>query len=91
MKSKNLAWTIFLTLGIALVVLVVGLDCLQGSSIIKLFGRTILECNYGLTSTDFRVKMGATAIFALFLALLFGPIVAVLRRPERTRRLKTSE
>jgi hypothetical protein len=89
MKSKNLVWEIFLTLGIALVVLVVGLDCLQGSSGIKLFG--ILECNYGLTSTDFRVKIGATAIFALFLALLFGPIVAVLRRSKRTRRSKTSE
>jgi chromate transport protein ChrA len=88
MKSSSMVEAIFLAASIALVALVIGLDCLQGSSAGKLFG--ILECDYALTSTDFPVKLGATAILALFLALLFGPVLAVLRRPDRTRQSKRS-
>jgi membrane protein implicated in regulation of membrane protease activity len=87
MKS-SVVEAIFLAAGIVLVALVIGLDCLQGSAAGKLFG--ILECNYALTSADFPIKLGATAILALFLALLFGPVLAVLRRPDRTKRPKHS-
>ena len=86
MKSSNLVEAIFLATGIVLVVLVVLVDCLQGLSPVKLFG--VLACNYGLTSSDFRVKILAIAILAIFAGLLFGPILAVLRRPERTKRSK---
>jgi hypothetical protein len=88
MKSNNILEAAFISTGIALVVLLVGLNCLQGSAGMKLFG--ILECNYGLTSADFRVKIAAAAMFVLFLALLFGPILAVLRRSNRIRRSKRS-
>jgi len=89
MKSSSILETAFMVTGIALVLLLVGLNCLQGSAGSKLFG--ILECDYGLTSADFRVKIGATAAFVLFLALLFGPILAVLRRSGRIRRSKRSD
>jgi hypothetical protein len=88
MKSTSILEAAFISTGIALVVLLVGLNCLQGSAGMKLFG--ILECNYGLTSADFRVKIGAAAVFVLFLALLFGPILAVLRRSRRIGRSKRS-
>jgi len=89
MKSSSVLETAFMVTGIALVLLLVGLNCLQGSAGSKLFG--ILECDYGLTSADFRVKIGATAAFVLFLALLFGPILAVLRRSGRIERSKRSD
>ena len=89
MKSSSILETAFMVTGIALVLLLVGLNCLQGSTGMKLFG--ILECDYGLTSADFRVKIGGTVVFVLFLALLFGPILAVLRRSGRNRRSKRSD
>jgi membrane protein implicated in regulation of membrane protease activity len=88
MKSSSVVETAFLAASVVLVVLVIGLDCLQGSSAVKLFG--VLACDYGLTSADLRVKLGGTAILALFLALLFGPVLAVLRRRDGTRQRKRS-
>jgi len=88
MKSAHIFEALFFSTVVALVVLVVGLNCLQGAAGLKLFG--ILQCDYGLTSTDPRVKIGATAIFVLFLVLLFGPILVVLRRPKRIRQTKRS-
>ena len=88
MKSAHILEALFFSTVVALVVLVVGLNCLQGAAGLKLFG--ILQCDYGLTSADPRVKVGATAILVLFLALLFGPIFVVLRRPGRIRRSKRS-
>jgi len=56
---------------------------------LKLIG--FLECDYGLTSADLLVKVGATAIFALFLVLLFGPILAVLGRLGHRRHSRRSD
>ena len=82
--SRILEASFFLT-AIVLVILVVGLSCLEGATGLKLIG--FLQCDYGLTSADVRVKVGATAVFVLLLALLFGPILAVLgRRPKHTKR-----
>ncbi len=44
----------------------------------------LLQCNYQLTSNDSTVKAGGTAIFILFVGLLFGPVLAVLARPAKT-------
>lgn len=88
MKSTHILEALFLPMVIALVVLVIGLNCLQGAAGLKLLG--ILACDYGLTSADFRVKAGAVAIFGLFLALIFGPILAVLQRPRGVRQSKSS-
>ena len=88
MKSAHIFEALFFSTAVALVVLVVGLNCLQGAAGLKLFG--ILQCDYGLTSTDPRVKIGAAAIFVLFLVLLFDPILVVLGRPKRIRQAKRS-
>lgn len=68
---------------VALLGLMIGLVCLQGSSSVRLLG--FLQCNYGLTSDDVRIKVGASLLFVLFLALLFGPVVAVIGRVESAR------
>ncbi len=81
MKTGHILEALFYATAIALVALVIGLNCLQGTAGLKLLG--IFDCSYGLTSADFRVKAGGTAIFVLFLALLFGPVAAVLERPRR--------
>ncbi len=83
MSARILAASIF-AMAIALVGLVIGLNCMQGAAPLKLLG--VLECKSGLTSSDFRVKAGATAVFVLFLALLFGPVVAALESPRGLRR-----
>ncbi len=74
---------LFFAIVIVLVGLILGLNCLQGAGV-KLLG--LLECNYSFTSADFRVKVTATALLVLFIALIFGPILAVLRRPRGLRR-----
>ncbi len=86
--SLRIFWAAFFAAVIVLVVLVVGLNCLQTAVPLRLFG--VLECSYGLTSSDFRVKVGATTAFVLFLVLVFSPIVAALGQPSLTRRSKGS-
>ena len=76
---------LFIASAIILVGLVVGLNCLQGTPFIG-----GLKCSYQLTSSDTIIKVGATAIFALFLALLLGPILATILHPQRTGKTKTS-
>ncbi len=86
--SLRILWALFFATVIVLVVLVVGLNCLQTAAPLRLFG--VLECSYGLTSSDFRVKVGATTAFVLFLVLVFSPIAAILGQPSLTRRSKDS-
>ncbi len=88
MVSLRILWTLFFTTVIVLVILVVGLNCLQTAVALRLFG--VLECNYGLTSSDFRIKAGGIAIFLLFLVLVFSPIAAALGRPHVVGRSKGS-
>ena len=76
---------LFIASAIILVGLVVSLNCLQGTQFI---GQ--LKCNYALTSSDLIIKVGATAIFALFAALLLGPILAAILHPQRTDKNSTS-
>lgn len=86
--SLRILWASFFATVIVLVVLVVGLNCLQTPAPLRLFG--FLECSYGFTSSDFRVKVGATTAFVLFLVLVFSPIAAALGQPSLTRRSKDS-
>lgn len=79
--STRIFTALFFATAIALVVLVVGLSCMQGAAPSKLLG--VLDCKSGLTSNDFRVKAGATAIFVFFLALLLGPVVAAFESPKK--------
>lgn len=88
MKSARILEASFTSTVIALVVLVLGLNCLQGVAGLKVLG--IFECNYGLTSADFRVKAGATTAFVLFLAMIFGPVLAALERPRDVKHSKSS-
>ena len=71
--------TLFIASAIVLVGLVLGLNCLQGTPFIG-----GLKCSYALTSSDTIIKVGATAIFVLFLALLLGPILASILRAQKT-------
>ena len=66
---------------IALVILVLVTSCLNGSSVARMFG--LIQCNYQLTSNDSTVKIGGSAVFILFVGLLFGPVLAVLARPAK--------
>lgn len=86
--SVRILWTLFFATVIVLVILVVGLNCLQTAVPLRLFG--VLECNYGLTSSDVRVKAGGIATFLLFLVLVFSPIAAALGRPRVVRSSKGS-
>ena len=86
--SLRILWALFFATVVTLVVLVVGLNCLQTAAPLRLFG--FLDCGYGLTSSDFRVKVGATTAFVLFLVLVFSPIIAALGQPGLTRRSKGS-
>jgi hypothetical protein len=70
----------FICLAVALVGLVGLLNCLQGT--LFLGG---LKCNYALTSNDLVIKLAATAVFLLFLALLLGPVVATIIRPRLSK------
>jgi hypothetical protein len=88
MKLTRILEIAFFSTAIVLVILVVGLDCLQGTQSLKLIG--FLECDYGLTSSDLRVKVGATAVLVLFLILLFGPILGVLGRLGHSSHSKRS-
>ncbi len=88
MKLTRILEASFFLTAIVLVILVVGLNCLQGAPGLKLIG--FLECDYGLTSADLLVKVGATAIFVLFLVLLFGPILAFLGRLGHRRHSRRS-
>jgi hypothetical protein len=69
---------LFYAIAIAIVILVVVLNCLQGAPGSRLFG-FIQQCNYGLSSQDFQIKAGAITLFVLFLALLFGPVLGVIK------------
>ena len=80
---------LFYSTAIAIALLVVGLNCLQGTPIMPLFGYH--GCNYSLSSQDLRVKAGAAITFILFLALLFGPILAVLQSHRPIRSSKRSK
>lgn len=73
-------WTMFFAVVIILVLLVVGLAWLQCAPPQRMFA--ILPCNYGLTSSDFVIKAGATTAFLLFIAMIFGPIVASMKRAK---------
>ena len=75
---------LFIASSIILVGLVGSLNCLQGTPFI---GQ--LKCNYGLTSSDTIIKVGGTVIFALFLALLLGPILATILYPPKANKAKT--
>jgi hypothetical protein len=67
----------FVGSAIVLVGLVGLLNCLQGTPFLG-----GLKCNYALTSSDLVIKLGATAVFLLFLALLLGPVLATLIQPH---------
>lgn len=67
----------FICSAIGLVALVGLLNCLQGTPFLG-----GLKCNYTLTSNDLVIKLGATAVFLLFLALLLGPVLATLIHPH---------
>ena len=82
--------TLFLASTIILVGLVASINCLQGTPFVGWYGGTALKCPYSLTSGDIIVKVGTGAIFALFLGLLFGPIVAAILHPLRTNKATTS-
>jgi hypothetical protein len=73
----------FICSAIALVILVGLLNCLQGTPFLG-----GLKCNYTLTSGDLVIKIGATAFFLLFLALLLGPVLATLIQPHLTKHQK---
>ena len=76
---------LFIAGAVILVGLVGSLNCLQGTPFIG-----GLKCDYALTSTDTIIKIGAATIFALFLALLFGPILATLVRQQKTEQTQTN-
>ena len=84
MQRKMYDW-LFIASAVILVALVLSVNCLQGTPFI---GAT--ACGYQLTSSSLIVKVGAAAIFVLFLALLFGPIVAAILHPKRIEKSKTS-
>lgn len=91
--SLRVLWALFFAtgiaiLGIVLIVLVVGLNCLQIVTPLKVFGVSV--CDYGLTSSDFRVKAGGTTVLLLFLVLVFSPILATFGQPRLVRRSKGS-
>ena len=71
---------LFIAGAIILVGLVGSLNCLQGTPFIG-----GLKCDYSLVSTDTIIKIGAATIFALFLALLFGPILAAIAHQQGTK------
>ncbi|HUK26812.1 MAG TPA: hypothetical protein VLV31_00195 [Candidatus Acidoferrales bacterium] len=76
---------LFIAGAIILVGLVGSLNCLQGTPFIG-----GLKCDYALTSTDTIIKIGAAAIFALFLVLFFGPILAAIAHKQRTEETRTT-
>ena len=76
---------LFIASAIILVGLVGSLNCLQGTPFIG-----ELKCSYALTSSDVIIKVGATAAFALFVALLLGPILAAILHPQRADKTDTS-
>jgi hypothetical protein len=67
----------FVCSAVALVSLVGLLNCLQGTPFLG-----GLKCSYALTSSDLVIKLGATAVFLLFLALLLGPVFATIIQPR---------
>lgn len=69
--------TAFIISAVVLVVLVGMANCLQGTPFIS-----ALKCDYTYTSGDLIVKAIATAIFLIFLGLLFGPIAAAIIHPS---------
>ena len=69
---------LFIASAVILVALVISLNCLQGTPFIG-----GAACSYQLTSSSFIVKVGAAAIFILFVGLLFGPIVAAILHPQK--------
>ncbi|HUK49448.1 MAG TPA: hypothetical protein VLV18_00310 [Terriglobales bacterium] len=76
---------LFLASAVALFAFVILLNCLQGTPFIG-----GLACPYQLTSSSIIIKIGATAIFALFLGLLFGPILAAILHPKTTHKTTTT-
>lgn len=89
MKTSSIVEGLFLATVIVLVVLVLGLDCMQGSAGLRLLG--IIRCDYGLTSADLAVKALATTVLVLFLGLIFGPILAVVKEARGIRRSKSRD
>ncbi|HYB66704.1 MAG TPA: hypothetical protein VEC43_00130 [Candidatus Acidoferrales bacterium] len=75
----------FICSAIALVGLVGLLNCLQGTPFLG-----GLKCNYTLTSNDLVIKLGASAVFLLFLALLLGPVLATIVQPRVNKHQKRS-
>ena len=73
----------FIISAIVLVALVGLVNCLQGTTFVG-----GLKCSFGYTSSDLIVKVIATVIFLLFLALLLGPVVATIIQPLRAKRRK---
>ena len=71
---------LFLASAVALFALVLLLNCLQGTPFIG-----GAACPYQLTSSSIIIKIGAAAIFALFLGLLFGPILAAILHPRTSK------
>lgn len=88
MKLTPILEASFFLTAIVLAVLVVGLNCLQGGESLKSIG--FLACDHSLTSADLLVKVGASAILALFLILLLGPVLAVVGRLGGRRRSRRS-
>lgn len=84
MKSGRILEYAFYGVAIAIAAFVVTLNCLQSTP-------GIFACNYGLTSADFRVKAGAATIFILFIALIFGPVLAVTQKPWGIRKSERRE
>ena len=78
--SRRLYEIAFIISAIILVALVGLVNCLQGTTFVG-----GLKCSYSYTSSDLAVKVIATAIFLLFLALLLGPVVATVIRPLRSK------
>ena len=75
----------FICSAIALVGLVGLLNCLQGTPFLG-----GLKCNYTLTSNDLVIKLGASAVFLLFIALLLGPVLATIVQPRVNKHQKRS-
>jgi hypothetical protein len=79
MRTRLLKF-LFLPTVIALIGLVIGLNCLQANIPVRLFG--LVVCNYALTSDDFRIRAGGFALFVLFFGLLLGPPIVGIGRPK---------
>jgi len=83
--SRRLFEMLFIASAIVLVALIGLLNCLQGT---PLLGG--LKCNLSYTSNDLVIKLIATVVFLLFVALILGPIAVTVFRPLLAHPKKTS-